>query len=49
MSKWTLNIGICLMWMIVIETWIVMTQRTDQYLPEPYAKDVSIDLKRKNE
>ncbi|XP_075680175.1 uncharacterized protein LOC113796248 [Dermatophagoides pteronyssinus] len=39
MSKWTLNIGICLMWMIVIETWIVMTQRTDQYLPEPYAKD----------
>ncbi|KAH9413294.1 hypothetical protein DERP_007770 [Dermatophagoides pteronyssinus] len=39
MSKWTLNIGICLMWMIVIETWIVMTQRRDQYLPKPHATD----------
>nr|XP_027198323.1 uncharacterized protein LOC113792613 [Dermatophagoides pteronyssinus] len=39
MSKWTLNIGLCLMWMIVIETWIVMTQRRDQYLPKPHAKD----------
>uniref|UniRef100_A0A6P6Y3X7 Uncharacterized protein LOC113794078 n=1 Tax=Dermatophagoides pteronyssinus TaxID=6956 RepID=A0A6P6Y3X7_DERPT len=39
MSKWTLNIGLCLMWMIVIETWIVMTQRRDQYLPKPHATD----------